>query len=104
MVLQQCLRADSDVLLPSIGPVSEHKRFFVVANTKQDGAESIGRRIKSQLRRHHEFQSDNFTFAISHSFLPPLTRDANESMETFAEEVASEVRDQINSVCLQGAI
>lgn len=104
MVLQQCLRADSDVLLPSMGPVSEHKRFFVVANTKEDGPESIGRRVKSQLRRHHEFQSDNFTFAISHSFLPSLRRDANESIETFAEEVASEVRDQINSVCLQGAI
>jgi signal transduction histidine kinase len=104
MVLQQCLRADSDVLLPSIGPLSEHKRFFVVANTKQDGAESIGRRIQSQLRGHHGFQSDNFNFVISHSFLPPLTRDANESMETFAEEVASEVRDQINNVCLQGAI
>jgi signal transduction histidine kinase len=104
MVLQQCLRADSDVLLPSIGPLTEHKRFFVVANTLQDGAESIGRRIQGQLRRHHEFQSDNFTFAISHCFLPPLKRDANESMETFAEEVASEVRDQINNVCVQGAI
>jgi signal transduction histidine kinase len=104
MVLQQCLRADSDVLLPSIGPLSEYKRFFVVASTQKDGAESIGRRIQSQLRRHHEFQPDNFTFAISHCFLPPLTRDANETMETFAEEVAAEVRDQINNVCLQGAI
>ena len=74
MVLQQCLRAESDVLLPSIGPVGEHKRFYVIANTKQDGAESIGRRIQSQLRRHHEFQSDNFTFVISHGFLPPLKR------------------------------
>jgi two-component system sensor histidine kinase/response regulator len=102
-VLQQSLRADSDVLLPGIGPFCEHKRFFVVANTLQDGAESIGRRIQSQLRRHHEFQSDSFTFNISHSFLPSLIRDANESMESFAEEVASEVRDQINNVCLQGA-
>jgi hypothetical protein len=104
MVLQQCLRADSDVLLPSIGPASAQKRFFVVANTRQDGAESISSRIQSQLRRHEEFQSDNFTFAISHSFLPPLTRGANESMEAFAEEVATEVRGQINNVCLQGAI
>jgi signal transduction histidine kinase len=104
LVLQQCLRADSDVLLPSIGPVSEHKRFFIVANTRQGGAESISNRIQSQLRRHEEFQSDNFTFAISHCFLPPLTKGANESKEAFAEKVATEVRDQINSVCLQGAI
>jgi signal transduction histidine kinase len=103
MVLQQCMRADSDVLLPSIGPLSKQKRLFVVANTRQDGAESISRRIQSELLRHDEFQSDNFTVAISHSFLAPLTRDANESMETFAEDVATEVRDQINDVCLQGA-
>jgi signal transduction histidine kinase len=103
LVLQQCLRADSDVLLPNIGPFCEHKRFFIVANTRQDGAESIGRRIQSELRRHQEFQSDNFTFTISHSFLP-LERDADESMETFADEVATEVRDEINNVCLQGAI
>jgi signal transduction histidine kinase len=104
MVLQQCLRADSDILLPGIGPVCEHKRFFVVANTRQSGAESIGSRIQNQLRRHEEFQSDNFTFTISHSFLPPLIRAANESMEAFAEQVAAEVRDHINDVCLQGAI
>jgi signal transduction histidine kinase len=100
MVLQQCLRADTDVLLPSIGPASEHKRFFVVTNTQERGAEIFGSRILSQLRRHQE--SDNFTFTISHSFLPPMLRDANESMETFAEEVAAELRDLINDVCLQG--
>jgi hypothetical protein len=102
MVLQQCLRADTDVLLPSIGPASEHKRFFVVTNTHQRAAEIIGSRVLSQLRHHQEFQSDNFAFTISHSFLPPMLRDANESMETFAEEVAAELRDHINNVCLQG--
>ena len=42
--------------------------------------------------------------SISHVFLPPISRAANESMETFAERAAVEVRDQINNaVCLQGA-
>jgi hypothetical protein len=56
-VLQQCLRPDTDVLLPNIGPASEHKLFFVIAYTQPAGAEIIGSRILSQLRRHEEFEA-----------------------------------------------
>ncbi len=103
-VLQQCLRPDTDVLLPNIGPDWEHKLFFVVAYTQPPGAEIIGRRILGQLRGHEEFQSNEFTFVISHSFLPPIARAANESMEMFVEQVAAEVRDNINNGCLLGEI
>jgi signal transduction histidine kinase len=104
MILQQCLRADTAVLLPDIGPVDEHKLFFVVANTQQRGAEMIGNRILGQLGSHQEFQSDNLRVSVSHIFLPPISREVNESMEAFAERTAVEVRDQINNaVCLQGA-
>ena len=103
-VLQQCLRPDTDVLLPNMGPDCEHKLFFVVAYTQPPGAEIIGRRILGQLREHEEFQSNEFTFAISHSFLPPIARGTNESMEMFVEQVAAEVRDNINNGCLQGEI
>jgi signal transduction histidine kinase len=104
MILQQCLRADTAVLLPGIGPVDEHKLFFLVANTQQRGADVIGNRILGQLGSHREFQSDNLPVSISHTFLPPFSRAVNESMETFAERTAVEVRDQINNAaCLQGA-
>jgi signal transduction histidine kinase len=104
VILQQCLRADTAVLLPNIGPVDEHKIFFVVANTQQRGAEIIGNRILGQLGCQQEFQSDNFTVSVSHNFLPQMSREANESMETFAQRAAAEVRHQIdNPVCLQGA-
>jgi signal transduction histidine kinase len=103
-VLQQCLRPDTDVLLPNIGPDCAHKLFFVVAYTQPPGAEIIGSRILGQLREHEAFQSNEFTFAISHSFLPPITRGANESMEMFVEQVAAEVRDSISNGCLQGEI
>jgi hypothetical protein len=103
-VLQQCLRPDTDVLLPNMGVGSGHKLFFVIAYTQPPGAEIIGSRILGQLREHEEFQSNEFTVAVSHSFLPPIGRGADESMEIFVEQVAAEVRDHINNGCLQGEI
>jgi signal transduction histidine kinase len=103
-VLQQCLRPDTDVLLPNIGPDSDHKLFFVVAYTQPHGAEIIAGRIMAQLRQHAELQLDEFDFAVSHSFLPPKIRGAGESMEMFEEQVAAEVQDHINNGCLQGQI
>jgi signal transduction histidine kinase len=104
VILQQSLRADTAILLPSMGPVDEHKLFFLVANTQQRGAEIIGKRMLEQLGGNQEFSSDSFTVSISHVFLPPMSREENESMETLAERAAAGVRDQINTaVCLQGA-
>jgi signal transduction histidine kinase len=103
-VLQQCLRPDTDVLLPNMGVDSGHKLFFVIAYTQPPGAEIIGSRILGQLREHEEFQSNEFTVAVSHSFLPPIARGADESTEIFVEQVAAEVRDHINNGCLQGEI
>jgi signal transduction histidine kinase len=94
-ILQECLRADTSVLLPSIGPAGEHKIFFVVANTQQRGAEIIENRVLKRIGQ--EFQSGSFNVSVSHVFLPPMSREANESMETFAERAAAEVRDQINN-------
>jgi len=96
-ILQECLRDDTAVLLPSIVPSDEHKLFSVVASGKQRGAETIENRILEQFGLHQEFQSDNFTVTVSHIFLPPMSREANESMETFAERAAVEVRDQVNN-------
>ena len=103
-VLQQCLRPDTDVLLPNTGVDSGHKLFFVVAYTRPPGAEIIGSRILGQLREHEEFQANEFSVAVSHSFLPPIARGADESMQIFVEQVAAEVRDHINNGCLQGEI
>jgi signal transduction histidine kinase len=97
LILQQCLPGDTAILLPSIGPVDEHKLFSVVASRQQRDAEIIENRIIEQLGRDQEFQSDSFTVTVSHIFLPPMSREANESMETFAERAAVEVRDQVNN-------
>ncbi len=93
--------ADTAILLPGMGPVDEHKLFFVVADQQPAGAEVIDERILRQLgatripiERVHRRR-----FA---RFLPPMSRETNESMGTLAEHAAAEVRDQINSRLLTG--
>jgi signal transduction histidine kinase len=102
-VLQQCLRPDEDALLPNMNG-SEHKLFFAMAYTQEQGAAIIGERILRQLRRHKQLQPEDYTFAVSHSFLPPMSKGINESMESFEERVAAGMRDHINTISLQGKI
>jgi signal transduction histidine kinase len=99
-LLQQCLRPDTDLLLPNLDAASEHKLFFVIAYTQQQGAEVIERRILSQLRRNVQLQPADFTIGVSHSFLDPISRDANESMESFIEQVAAGIQDHIGKQSL----
>ena len=95
-LLQQCLRPDTDLLLPNLDAASEHKFFFVIANTQEQGAEVIGRRILSHLRRNGQLQPADFTIAVSHSILDPISRGANESMESFVGHVAVGIQDYID--------
>jgi len=95
-LLQQCLRPDTDLLLPNLDAASEHMLFYVIAYTQQQGAEVIERRILNQLRRNGQLQPADFTIAVSHSFLDPISRDANDSMETFIGQVAAGIHDHIS--------
>jgi signal transduction histidine kinase len=101
-VLQQCLRPETDVLLPNLDPANDRKLFFVVACTHEHGAESIGRRILSQLRRHKELEPSEYTFAVAQSFPPPIVRDAHTPMEVYVARVAAGVREHIHHICLEG--
>jgi signal transduction histidine kinase len=97
-LLQQCLRPDTDLLLPNLNAASEHRFFYVVAYTQQQGAEVIGARILSQLRRNEQLQPADFTIAVSQSFLDPISRTANESMESFTGQVAAGIQDHISKL------
>jgi len=101
-VLKQCLRPDKDVLLPDLGPGGEYGLFFAIASTQEHGAEIISKRILGQLQRHEELRGNEFNFSIAHSFLPPVARFANESMEMFVEQVAAGIQAHIHNVVLQG--
>jgi len=101
-VLKDCLRPDKDVLLPDLGPGGEHGLFFAIASTQEHGAEIISKRIIGQLERHEDLRTDEFNFAITHSYLPPIVRFANEPMEEFVEQVAAGIQAHIHNVVLRG--
>jgi signal transduction histidine kinase len=101
-VLKECLRPDKDVLLPDLTPGDERGLFFAIASTQGHGAEIIGRRIRGQLERHEELRANEFNISITHNFLPPMVRFANEPMELFVEQVAAEIQAHIHNVVLQG--
>jgi signal transduction histidine kinase len=98
VVLQRCLRPESDVVLPSIGTAGDHKLFFAVAYTQPGGAQVIADRIIGQLRRQLGEQLNDFALSAAHSFLPRLLPQPNEDPETFAERVAVQVREQIYKI------
>jgi signal transduction histidine kinase len=102
-LLQQCLRPDTDLLLPNLASTSEHKLFVVVAYTQEQGAEIIGNRILSQFERNEHFPTADFTLAVSHSFLAATSRGVDESMEIFVKSVAAGLQDRIKTIYRQGS-
>src|SRR6202171_799947 len=100
-LLQQCLRPDTDVLLPNMDSVGVRELFFAVVYTQEFGAEVVSNRIQRQFRRCEQLQPADLTLAVSHSFLAPISRVKNESMETFVEQVAAGIQDRINTIRLE---
>jgi signal transduction histidine kinase len=94
-LLQQCLRPDTDLLLPNLDAMSDHKLFCVIAYTQEQGLDVIGRRILSQLRRNEHLQPEDFTIAVFHSVLDPILRGENESTGSFVGQVANAIQDHI---------
>ena len=103
-VLQQCLRPDTDVLLPNMDSVSVGELFFAVVYTQELGAEVISKRIQRQYQHCEQLQPADFTLAVSHSFLAPMSRIEGESTETFVEQVAAGIQDRINTIRLQRSV
>jgi signal transduction histidine kinase len=103
-LLQQCLRPDTDVLLPKMDSANARELFFAVVYTQEQGAEVISKRIQSQFRRCEQLQPADLTLTVSHSFLAPISRVKNESVETILEQVAAGIQDRINIIRLQRSI
>jgi signal transduction histidine kinase len=101
ILLQECLRPLTDVLLPIQDRTGEHSLFFVVAYTQEQGAEVIGKRIVRHFLRHELFQRMDFTFSVSHSLLDPVSRTANETMESFVNRITSGIQQHIDSIVMQ---
>jgi hypothetical protein len=103
-LLQQCLRPDTDVLLPNMDSAGVREFFFVVVYTQEQGAEVIRKRIQTQFQHCEQLQPADLTLTVSYSFLAPISRLKDKSTETFVEQVAAGIQDRINSIRLQRSI
>jgi signal transduction histidine kinase len=101
ILLQECLRPDTDVLLPIQSPMSKDNLFFVVAWTQEQGGDVIGRRILRYFEQHELLQPTEFTFSVSHSFLNPISRGANESMDSFVNQITKDIQHRIDTITAQ---
>ena len=91
-VLQQCLRPDTDALLPNLGAATDQKLFFVQAYTQERGAEIIGRRMLEQIRRHEKLRVKDYAFSVSYSSPPEVEPVAGEGPEEHLARVAEGIR------------
>ena len=104
VLLQECLRPDTDVLLPTQSPMSKNNLFFVVACTQEQGADVIGKRILRHFERHQLLQQTEFTFSVSHSFLSSISRGANEPLDSFVNQITIDVQHRIDIIIAQEKI
>jgi hypothetical protein len=103
-VLQESLRLEKDVLLPNLGPGQRHEMFFLVSHTHETGAASMGRRMVAALHRHKELQPADYSFAVAHSYPPPVARTGFASRDAYLEAVAAGVRGHIHNLVLEGKV
>ena len=103
-LLQQCLRPDTDVLLPNMGSPNARELFFAVVYTQEHGAEVIKKRVRNQFQMSEQLQGKDLILTVSHSILAPIAREKNESMETFVEHVAAEIQERINTISFDRSV
>jgi len=99
-VLQQCLRPETDVLLPKMSSASEDTHLFVVAYAPRHGAEILSRRMQRHLQGTEVLRLADLTVSISYRFPAVAPKEVNESMEVFADRVASGVQEQIDNLAV----
>ena len=95
-VLQRCLNSKLDVLLPEMGSSGATELFVVAAVTDEIGGEAITKRIREKLHGSHEIVQADLTFSTCYWTLPPVQRNADESMESFVEKVAAKIQESID--------
>lgn len=95
-VLQRCLNSKLDVLLPNMGSSGATELFVVAAVTDEIGGEAITKRIREKLHGSHEILEADLTFSTCYWTLPPVQRNADESMESFVENVTAKIQESID--------
>jgi len=99
-VLQRCMHADLDILLPKVGPAGATELFFLLAITDEIGGAAIAKRIQERLDEYEHTQKAGLTISTSYRSVDAIKRYSNESMKDFVEKVASQIQELMNEEIL----
>jgi anti-sigma regulatory factor (Ser/Thr protein kinase) len=91
-ILEHCIYADKDLVLPAIGSASTRHMFFIVASTDLERAQIMLRRIRDRLDRSVELKM-NSTIAVSARGIWLPNRTGTEKLEDLVKEVADRVTE-----------
>lgn len=91
-ILEHCIYADKDLVLPAMGSASTRHMFFIVASTDLERAQIMLRRIRDRLERSVELKM-NSTIKVSARGIWLPNRTGTEKLEDLVQEVADRVTD-----------
>ncbi|HTB66641.1 MAG TPA: ATP-binding protein [Steroidobacteraceae bacterium] len=95
-LLQRCLHADQDVLLPTMGPSGRAELFFIVAATNLAGGESLARRIQRQFDNRDPALRVGLVLSTSIHSLMAAQHGVNPSDRVSFEAVAEAIHAMVN--------
>jgi hypothetical protein len=95
-LLQRCLYADLDVLLPKMGSAGAAELFFMVVVTNASGSEAILRRIREQFNGREGCLQTGLTLSTACRSLEAIERISGESADIFLEEASTEILAMVN--------
>jgi signal transduction histidine kinase len=95
-LLQRCLHADQDVLLPKMGSPGRAELFFIVAATDLAGGESLARRIQRQFENRDPALKIGLVLSTTFRSLDAEQRGVRPSIGAPFEVVADAILSMIN--------
>jgi hypothetical protein len=96
-LLQRCLHADQDVLLPKMGSSGHAELFFIVAATDLAGGESLAKRIQRQFDNRDPALKMGLVLSTSFHSLETVRQAANSPMGEPFEAVAEAIHSMVNA-------
>jgi signal transduction histidine kinase len=100
-LLQRCLHADQDVLLPKMGSSGRAELFFIVAATDLAGGESLARRIQRQFESRDPALKMGLVLSTSFHSLETTQQGVDPSLgapfEAMADAIHSMVNEELSS-------
>jgi signal transduction histidine kinase len=95
-LLQRCLHADQDVLLPKMGSSGHAELFFIVAGTDLTGGESLAKRIERQFDNRDPALKIGLVLSTSIHSVEMVRQGDNPSVGTSFEAVSESVHSMVD--------